>query len=365
MHILHVVGARPNFIKAAAVIKALRTCNVKQTLVHTGQHYDANMSSIFLVELEIPQPHFNLDAGSETDISQTASIERRIEPILLESRPDILFVYGDVNSTIAASLAGSRLRIPICHVEAGLRSFDNTMPEEINRVVTDHLSDVLFAHCEDAVTNLRREGIPEQRIHFVGNVMIDSLICFLPFAKQHNIDGLPSKYALVTLHRPSNVDNPEVLNEVVKALVEINTDLQVVFPVHPRTHRRIAEFGVATHSLRLIDPVSYIQFLALERRATVVITDSGGVQEETTYLQVPCITLRESTERPITVTLGTNVLVGNNRPRLKEEVRKVLGGHRKQPSIIPPLWDGHAAERIAAIVTKVFGREAKGTAAAV
>ena len=364
MHILHVVGARPNFIKAAAVMKALCAYSVKQTLVHTGQHYDANMSSVFFVELEIPQPHFNLDAGSGTDHSQTAEIVRRIQPILIESRPDILFVYGDVNSTIAASLAGSKLRIPICHVEAGLRSFDKTMPEEINRIVTDHLSEVLFAHCEDAVTNLTREGIPEQRIHFVGNVMIDSLIRFLPLAKQYKLDGLPSRYALLTLHRPFNVDNREVLNEIIKALVEINTELQVVFPVHPRTRRHIAEFGIDARPLRLVDPVSYIQFLALETRATAVITDSGGVQEETTYLKVPCITLRENTERPITVTMGTNVLVGQNRSRLKEEVRRVLNQERTQ-AITPPLWDGHAAERIASIVMEVFGREAKAAAAAV
>lgn len=364
MHILHVVGARPNFIKAAAVMKALCGCNAKQTLVHTGQHYDTNMSNVFFAELQIQQPHFNLGVGSGTDNRQTAEIMLRLERLVIKCRPDVVFVYGDVNSTVAAALVAFKLLVPICHVEAGLRSFDKTMPEEINRIVTDHLSDTLFAHCEDAVANLRREGIPEERIHFVGNVMIDSLVRFLPLAKEYKSDGLPNKYALVTLHRPSNVDDPKVLNDLVGALVEINAEIEVVFPVHPRTRRRIAEFGIDAGQIRLLDPLSYIQFLALESRATMVITDSGGVQEETTYLKVPCITLRENTERPITVAMGTNILVGQDRSRLKEEVRKVLNRAGMQ-TITPPLWDGHAAERIATIVAKVFGQESMASAAAV
>ena len=348
-HILHVVGARPNFVKAAPVLRAIRERGMRQTLVHTGQHYDGNMSDVFFTQLDIPEPDFNLEVGSGSHASQTAEIMRRFEPVVLERKPDLTLVYGDVNSTVAAALVCSKLLIPVGHVEAGLRSFDRTMPEEINRIVTDRLSDVLFTPSEDGDANLLREGVPKERIHFVGNVMIDSLIRLLPAARNCPKNGFPERFALVTLHRPSNVDDFETLRELLNALARVSKDLNIVFPVHPRTRQRITEFGIDSQNLRLLDPLPYIEFLSLQTRAAVVITDSGGIQEETTYLGVPCLTLRPNTERPITVTSGTNILVGDDRGRLIAELGKIMEGKQKK-GVTPPLWDGRTGERIANIL---------------
>jgi UDP-N-acetylglucosamine 2-epimerase (non-hydrolysing) len=352
MHILHVVGARPNFMKAAPVMRALQVqVKVKQTLIHTGQHYDTSMSDVFFSQLEIPAPDVNLGVGSGSHAQQTADIMSRFEPVVQETRPDVVLVYGDVNSTVAAALVCSKLLIPVGHVEAGLRSFDRTMPEEINRLLTDQIADLLFTPSEDGDANLQREGISRDKIHRVGNVMIDSLVRLLPTAMQCRLDGLPDRYALVTLHRPSNVDGKDVLRNILGSLLEVNEKLDIVFPVHPRTRQRIAEFGIDVARLHLLDPQPYVKFLALQRRAAVVITDSGGIQEETTYLGVPCLTLRNSTERPVTVTLGTNILVGQDGMKLRAELSKILAGKGKLGAL-PPLWDGHASERIAEIMLK-------------
>lgn len=353
MHILHVVGARPNFMKAAPVVRALgKWPHVRQTLVHTGQHYDANMSDVFFSQLDIPAPDVNLEVGSGSHAQQTAEIMRRFEPVVLQAKPDLVLVYGDVNSTVAAALVCSKLLIRVGHVEAGLRSFDRTMPEEINRIVTDRLADVLFTPSEDGDVNLQHEGITAEKIHRVGNVMIDSLIRLLPVAEQCPKNGLPSRYALVTLHRPSNVDDSESLKGILRSMLEVNDKVGVVFPVHPRTRQRIREFGTDIEKLHLLEPLPYIEFLALQSRAAVVITDSGGIQEETTYLGVPCLTVRENTERPITVTQGTNVLVGQDPKKLDSELTKILEGNGKTGAI-PPLWDGHAGDRIAEVLGRI------------
>jgi len=334
-------------MKVAPMLRALETRGAAQSLVHTGQHYDANMSDVFFAQLGMPAPDVNLDVGSGSHAVQTAQIMTRFEPMLLSRKPDLVLVYGDVNSTVAAALVCSKLGVRLGHVEAGLRSFDRTMPEEINRLVTDQLADLLFTPSEDGDVNLQREGIAPEKIHRVGNVMIDTLVRLLPAAEKTN--GRTGRYALVTLHRPSNVDSSERLQEIVKSLMEIQNEVEVVFPVHPRTRARLTELAMDTGNLRLLGPLPYIEFLALQRRAAVVITDSGGIQEETTFLRVPCLTLRTSTERPVTVAVGSNVLVGEDLARLNEETARVLRGHGKQGRI-PPLWDGHAAERIADIV---------------
>ncbi len=353
MHILHVVGARPNFMKAAPVLHALHTRpGMRQTLVHTGQHYDKNLSDVFFSQLEIPQPDVNLGVGSGTHARQTADIMNGFEPVLIERKPDLVLVYGDVNSTVAATLVCAKLLVPVAHVEAGHRSFDRTMPEEVNRIVTDRLADLLFTPSEDGDENLLREGVSPEKIHRVGNVMIDSLVRLLPAATRSSTNGLPERFALVTLHRPSNVDDAETLKSILQSLLAASDQLDIVFPVHPRTRTRIAQFGLTIDKLHLLDPVPYIEFLALQRRATAVITDSGGIQEETTYLQVPCLTLRSNTERPITVTMGTNTLVGQDSRKLAVELSAILDGKAKRGSI-PPLWDGHAGERIADVLQKL------------
>jgi len=352
MHVLHVVGARPNFMKAAPVVRALQARVVRQTLVHTGQHYDANMSDVFFEQLAMAAPDVNLEVGSGSHAKQTADIMMRFEPVVLERKPDVVLVYGDVNSTVAATLVCSKLQVRVGHVEAGLRSFDRTMPEEINRLVTDQLADLLFTPSEDADANLRREGVPSEKIHRVGNVMIDSLLQLLPAARTSPRNGFPDRFALVTLHRPSNVDDAEHLRSILESLLTINDDLQIVFPIHPRTQERMVQFGLDTRRLHLVGPLPYVEFLALQTRATVVITDSGGIQEETTYLGVPCLTLRQNTERPITVTLGTNVLVGRDRTQLCSEVSKILAGQAKKRTI-PPLWDGNAADRIVDVLQHI------------
>ena len=350
MHVLHVVGARPNFMKAAPVIRALTgRPEVRQSLVHTGQHYDANMSDIFFTQLDMPAPDVNLEVGSGSHAKQTAEIMTRFEPVVLERKPDIVLVYGDVNSTVAAALVCAKLLVQVGHVEAGLRSFDLAMPEEINRIVTDRLANLLFTPSEDGDENLRCEGVEPEKIHFVGNVMIDSLIRLLPAAIRSPKNGLPDRYALVTLHRPSNVDDPQKLKTILDSLLQVSEQLDIVFPVHPRTRQRISTFGLSGAKLHLLNPLPYIEFLSLQQRATVVITDSGGIQEETTYLGVPCLTLRENTERPITVTAGTNTLIGSDDRKLHSELAKIIAGGTKS-STIPPLWDGHAGDRIADIL---------------
>ncbi len=350
MNIFHIVGARPNFMKVAPVLNALRERgNVAQTIIHTGQHYDVNMSDVFFQQLGIPVPDVNLAVGSGTHATQTSEIMIRMEPLVAERKPDIVLVYGDVNSTVAAALVCAKLGVKIGHVEAGLRSFDRTMPEEINRLVTDQLADLLFTPSEDGDENLRREGIPTKKIFCVGNVMIDSLVRLLPLAQKAKMEGLPERYALVTLHRPANVDDSVALKGILESLLEVNRDLAVVIPAHPRTRQRIADFALNAGHLRVLDPLPYVAFLGLQSRATVVITDSGGIQEETTYLGVPCLTMRENTERPITVTMGTNVLVGRDANKLRLEMSRVLGGKAKKGTV-PRLWDGHTGERIADIL---------------
>ena len=351
MHILHVVGARPNFMKAAPVLAALgQQQGVRQTLVHTGQHYDANMSDVFFQQLGMPVPEVNLEVGAGSHAQQTAQVISRFEPVVSEHAPDLVLVYGDVNSTMAAALVCSKLQMKVGHVEAGLRSRDRSMPEEINRLIADQLADLLFTPSADGDENLCREGIAPAKIHRVGNVMIDTLVRLLPVCGAHKPTGLPDRYALVTLHRPSNVDDPVWLKALLHALGEIARELQVVFPIHPRTRKRMQELGLnLARGVQLLEPAPYLAFLALQKDATIVITDSGGVQEETTFLGVPCLTLRENTERPITVTLGTNRVIGRDLDRMQQEIRRILSGEKKASSAIP-LWDGHAAERIAQVV---------------
>jgi UDP-N-acetylglucosamine 2-epimerase (non-hydrolysing) len=361
IHVLHVVGARPNFMKVAPVMAALaQRSGVNQTLVHTGQHYDVNMSDVFFQQLGIPAPDVNLEVGSGSHAQQTAQVISRFEPVVIERKPDIVLVYGDINSTVAAALVSAKLGIRVGHVEAGLRSGDRTMPEEINRLVTDQLADILFTPSEDGNVNLVREGISAEKVHMVGNVMIDTLVRLLPAAMQRwqagkfEVQGSevePDKYVLTTLHRPSNVDDPAMLEQILTALSDIGQQLPVVFPIHPRTRQRLqnTQYAVRNTSLHLFEPLSYLDFLALQRHAALVITDSGGIQEETTYLGIPCLTVRENTERPVTVTLGTNQLVGRDMARLRQAANRILSGEI-QPHQIPPLWDGKASERIADLI---------------
>jgi len=345
-------------MKLGPVYRAIaNVSNVKQSVVHTGQHYDFNMSDVFFQELGLHAPDINLQVGSASHAKQTAEIMVRFESILLDFRPDLVLVYGDVNSTIAAALVSSKLGRRVAHVEAGLRSFDRSMPEEINRLLTDQLADLLFTPSEDANQNLAKEGVAAKRIYLVGNVMIDTLVRMLPVCQQHVLPDLPSRFALVTLHRPSNVDDLKWLNDMLQALGQMASELTVLFPVHPRTRQRIIALGNGwPSSLRLMDPQPYLTFLALQQRAAVVITDSGGIQEETTYLGVPCLTVRENTERPITVSVGTNTLVGRDPKRIRQEMEKIINGHGKRGQV-PPLWDGHAADRISEIIrTNLDGR---------
>lgn len=354
MHVLHVVGARPNFMKAAPVYRALHCRGIKQTLLHTGQHYDTRMSDVFFRDLDIPEPDENLNVGSGSHAQQTAAVMTRFEPVLLVRNPDIVLVYGDVNSTVAASLVCSKLGVRVGHVEAGLRSGDRTMPEEINRLVTDQLSDLLFAPSDDGVENLRREGVAPEKIFLVGNAMIDTLIRLLPSAKRAfdnlRIELNLDEFCLVTLHRPSNVDDGATFLPLLGVLNSLSRELPLVFPVHPRTRQKWAAELAACHpSLQVIDPLGYTDFLALQTATRVIITDSGGVQEESTWLGVPCLTLRENTERPITLTMGTNTLIGRNWELLAERFHAALSGPRGRKTP-PPLWDGHAAERIADVL---------------
>jgi UDP-N-acetylglucosamine 2-epimerase (non-hydrolysing) len=406
--ILTVVGARPNFMKAAPIIAAIRVHNeclgvsphprdgsdshiaLQNVLVHTGQHYDEAMSDQFFSDLNIPRPDIHMGVGSGSHAAQTAEIMKRFEEILLRERPDFLIVVGDVNSTLACALVaakisfgGNRTRPLIAHVEAGLRSFDRDMPEEINRILTDHVADILFVSEESGLRNLRQEGISDEKVHFVGNTMIDSLLAFKGKADESRILeslGLrqvqPSngsangttRYALLTLHRPSNVDQRAIFLNILEGLEELSTSCPVIFPVHPRTQKRINEFGFerffdaknacedgeksgstrANGRIRLVDPLGYLDFLCLMQHATVVVTDSGGIQEETTCLGIPCVTVRENTERPITVKLGTNVLAGASRDGIRQATRRQL--ESKVVGTVPEAWDGKSAQRILDVI---------------
>jgi UDP-N-acetylglucosamine 2-epimerase (non-hydrolysing) len=361
MHIVHVVGARPNFMKVAPVHRALASrAGVRQSLVHTGQHYDANMSDVFFRELDMPAPDVNLEIGSGSQAVQTAEVMKRFEPVILERKPDWVLVYGDVNSTVAAALVCAKLLIKVAHVEAGLRSFDRTMPEEINRLVTDQLADLLFTPSADGDENLCREGIAPEKIKRVGNVMIDTLVRLLPKAQERwpalsgrlQLGAAARGYVLVTLHRPSNVDEPENLRALMRVLAELAREQLVFFPVHPRTRQRLSALGIEQPNtpVRFLEPLGYLDFLALQEHAGIVITDSGGVQEETTYLQVPCLTVRANTERPVTITCGSNRLIGQDVDRLPDEVRQLARGP-KPARRVPEMWDGRAGERIADVLT--------------
>ena len=365
LKILNIVGARPNLPKIAPLMREMqRHPEIEAILVHTGQHYDEKLSDIFFRQMGIPSPHVNLEVGSGSHASQTAEILKRIEPVLVERKPDLVLVVGDVNSTIAVSLAAAKLGIRVAHVEAGLRSFDRSMPEEINRILTDALADYLFVTEEDAIEHLLKEGRPRSSIFMVGNVMIDSLRHFLPIAQQSGIgDELGLKngvgwrhFGVLTLHRPSNVDFTEKLSQLLGAIDAVAAEMPVIFPVHPRTQQRLTQGDIQHHpQLRLIPPVGYLDFLCLLSKAKLVLTDSGGIQEETTALGVPCLTLRDNTERPITISQGTNLLVGTDPGKIVAAARDTLAGKGKAGRI-PPLWDGHAAKRIVDILLKEVPR---------
>ncbi len=351
---LSIVGARPNFMKIAPVMDALATHAVDQLLVHTGQHYDANMSKVFFDELGLPKPDLYLGVGSASHARQTAAVMTALEDVFNEHRPDLVLVAGDVNSTMAAALVAAKASIPLAHIEAGLRSFDRTMPEEVNRVVVDHLSDFLFVTEESGHRNLIHEGLAEDRIHLVGNCMVDSLKRHLDRALEASpweaFDLAPETFALLTLHRPSNVDDPAALRQMLDTLSEVSQQLPILFPVHPRTRSRIADSGIELPaSLQLCGPQPYLTFLGLMAKARLVLTDSGGIQEETTALDVPCLTLRWNTERPVTVDQGSNRLVGTDPQAIHQGCRAILAGDWPRARQ-PPLWDGKAGQRIAATI---------------
>ena len=356
MKVIAVAGARPNFMKIAPLMEAFNASDaIDPFLVHTGQHYDERMSDLFFRQLGIPEPNVNLGVGSASHAAQTAHIMTAFEPVVLEQKPDVVLVVGDVNSTIACGLVAAKLGVKLVHVEAGLRSFDRTMPEEINRVLTDSISDLLFCSESSGVENLRAEGVPEEKILLVGNVMIDTLLKNRAKADESTVlddMGLDAGgYAVLTLHRPANVDDPVVFGRILDALEVIQADLPIVFPAHPRTTKNIdaAGFGdrvTAMAGLRIIEPVGYLDFLKLTSSARLVLTDSGGIQEETTILKVPCLTLRENTERPSTVDVGSNRIVGTQTAAILDAYREIASGQGRPPGV-PPLWDGHAAERIA------------------
>jgi UDP-N-acetylglucosamine 2-epimerase (non-hydrolysing) len=379
--IMNIVGARPNLMKIAPLMAELRRHHeIEPLLVHTGQHYDYSMSQVFFEQLRIPRPDYSLDVGSAPHYEQTAEIMRRFGDLVQQDRPDMVVVAGDVNSTIACALVAAKEKIPIAHVEAGLRSFDRSMPEELNRILTDALADLLFTTEEDAHQNLVREGIDPSKIFFVGNLMIDSLVRALTIPWESSLRaalGLhDAPYAVLTLHRPSNVDNPAQLQSTLEAIAEVARSIPVVFPAHPRTSRSIEDAGIKAASfwpggalpgpgLWRMPPASYLDFLDLVRHAVMVITDSGGVQEETTYLGVPCLTFRENTERPITVSMGTNRVIGSDPDRLLGAAMEVLeDSHKNVARLCPPLWDGQAAPRIVRIIKEVLqgdpSRDAEG-----
>lgn len=361
IRIINVCGARPNFMKIAPLMAAYRRFPaIEPFLVHTGQHYDDKMSRLFFDELEIPRPDINLEVGSASQAVQTAEIMKRFEPVVLERRPTAVLVVGDVNSTVACALVAVKLGVKVVHVEAGLRSFDRSMPEEINRLLTDAISDLLFVSEPSGLKNLRAEGVPDEKVFFVGNVMIDTLLANRAKAEVSRIlDELklaPGGYAVLTLHRPSNVDDPLRWNQILDAVEVIQRDTPIIFPIHPRTRNNMAGFGGAARlaampNLRLIDPAGYLDFLKLMASAKLVLTDSGGVQEETTILKVPCLTLRDTTEWPVTAEVGSNQVVGTDPERILAAYRLVMEGGGRPPGT-PQLWDGNTATRIIRILAE-------------
>jgi len=363
LKILHVVGARPNFMKIAPILRAMKNDPFFQSvLVHTNQHYDVNMSDVFFRDLGIPEPDVHLNVGSGTHAVQTAEIMKRFEDVLQKKRPDVVLVVGDVNSTLACSITASKLCIPVAHVEAGLRSNDRSMPEEINRLVTDVIAEYLFTTEKSGTENLLKEGKPQNQIFFVGHVMIDSLVYAAEtIAKSEALtrwNVKPQEYIIVTLHRPSNVDQPETLEKIFNVFDEIRKDLKIIFPIHPRTINRIKSLGFedrinGMNNLIFTEPLGYIDFLKLMKHAKFVLTDSGGLQEETTYLRIPCLTMRANTERPVTVEVGTNTLVGLDEGKILSCFAAIMNGTYKSGRI-PELWDGRAAERIAECLKKSF-----------
>jgi len=360
MKIVNVVGARPNFMKIAPIMEQFeRSRGIEPLLVHTGQHYDEKMSDLFFRQLGIPQPDINLEVGSASHAVQTAEIMKAFEAVVLEHKPDVVLVVGDVNSTIACGLVAVKLGVKLVHIEAGLRSFDRSMPEEINRVLTDSISDLLFCTEQSGVDNLLREGIPKGKIFLVGNVMIDTLLKNKAKAatsnvlSQFNLDG--NDFAVLTLHRPANVDDVIAFGRVLDALEIIQNDMPVIFPIHPRTRKNLSSWSLGERikklpNLRLTDPLGYLDFLKLMSSARIVLTDSGGIQEETTIFKIPCLTLRENTERPITVEIGSNTVVGTDTDKIIETYQQAANGDWCKPQI-PLLWDGHAAERIVKIIS--------------
>lgn len=357
-----IVGARPNFMKAAPLMRELHRFpdRFETLLIHTGQHYDHKLSQLFFEELGMARPDIYLGVGSGSHAEQTAKIMVELERVFIEQKPGMVVVFGDVNSTMAASLVAAKLQIKIAHVEAGLRSFDSAMPEEINRIVTDRLSDYMFVTEPSGLKHLQQEGVDKSKVFFTGNIMIDSLANSLAASKKSTILSdlklEPKKYAVMTLHRPSNVDNPEILMSIIKAVISVGDTVPVVFPCHPRTQKELAKHNLAitptSGPLRLIEPLGYLDFLRLQSECYFVLTDSGGVQEETTYLQIPCVTMRENTERPVTVDVGSNILVGPHPDKVLDAVRDIIAGKHKKGRI-PELWDGHTAERIVAILAKL------------
>lgn len=367
MKIINIVGARPNFIKIAPLVREMQKhSDLVPLLVHTGQHYDVSMAGQFFEDLGIPRPNVTLEVGSGSHAVQTAEVMKRIEPVLEKERPDLVLVVGDVNSTLAAAVTAAKLQIPVAHVEAGLRSFDRTMPEEINRVLTDAVSDYLFVSEESGVKNLAAEGVDSKNVFFVGNVMIDSLEASRRMWEHSLIRkqlGVTSgQYGVLTLHRPSNVDQPSVLRELLGAIAKVGREQPIMFPVHPRTRKRLEESAELKTFLKFsdagkiqgpgvwcLDPLGYLDFMALVSGARIILTDSGGIQEESTALGIPCLTLRENTERPVTISHGTNRLVGTSPEKIVSEAMRVLQGVHVAPSP-PPLWDGHASERIVSLI---------------
>ncbi|MCL4813188.1 MAG: UDP-N-acetylglucosamine 2-epimerase (non-hydrolyzing) [Vicinamibacteraceae bacterium] len=364
--VLHVVGARPNFMKIAPVMAALRAVPaLGQTLVHTGQHYDEKMAHVFFEELGLPRPDFDLGVGSGTHAEQTGAVMVGLERVLAEVEPDLVVVVGDVNSTLAAAIVSAKAGVPVAHVEAGLRSRDLTMPEEINRLVTDRLSEVLLTPSRDGDRNLLDEGVAPERIHFVGNVMIDTLLAHRTHAPWSDVasryDVAARKYAVLTLHRPANVDDPDRFATILDRLSAIGREMPVIFPAHPRTAKRLLEHGLIDRAryLRMVEPLGYLEFLALVDHAGCVLTDSGGIQEETTVLGVPCFTLRDNTERPVTIEQGTNTLVGADARGLGAAFAAVMNGGGKHGRV-PELWDGHAGLRVAGVLARFLGLDSVG-----
>ncbi|MDX1905188.1 MAG: UDP-N-acetylglucosamine 2-epimerase (non-hydrolyzing) [Thermonemataceae bacterium] len=364
---IHVVGARPNFMKLAPLYNKIAVSSYTQKIIHTGQHYDAQMSDIFFEQLKIPQPDYHLGIGSATQTEQTAKAMIAIEQVLLNDKPQAVIVYGDVNSTLAASLVCSKLLIPIVHVEAGLRSGDRTMPEEINRIITDRISTLLLTPSEDANKNLIDEGIPANQIYFVGNIMIDTLVESLKIINNHliftekaqkvinSING--ESYILSTVHRPSNVDNSQALKKLFSVFFEIASDKHIILPLHPRTKKQLEDLHIlqdVPEKFHIIQPMGYFDFIHLQKNAFCVLTDSGGIQEETSYLNVPCLTLRANTERPITIELGSNELIGNDYNLLFEKMKEIASGDYKKAQTIP-FWDGKTSDRIVSVLQSYFG----------